>query len=51
VVKKEQAMSGLADDEWTQMICVELSKVSEFAVDLPPGKQHEMKATVEVADL
>jgi glucose-6-phosphate 1-epimerase len=49
-VTKAQAMSDLGDDEWTQMICIEVCNVSEFAVDLPPGKQHTMKATVKVAD-
>ena len=50
-VKKAHALSDLADDEWMQMICIESSNVSDFAVDLAPGRQHIMKALVRVADL
>jgi len=49
-VQKAQALSDFADDEWMQMICVETSNVSDFAVDLAPGQQHTMKARVRVAD-
>lgn len=50
-VQKARAMSDLGDDEWTQMICIETSNVSDFAVDLAPGQQHTMKALVRVTDL
>jgi glucose-6-phosphate 1-epimerase len=43
-------MSDFADDEWIQMVCIETSNVSDFAVDLAPGQQHRMKALVRVAD-
>ena len=49
-VQKAQALSDLPNDEWTQMICIETSNVSDFAVDLAPGQQHVMKALVRVAD-
>ena len=49
-VQKAQALSDFADDEWMQMICVETSNVSGFAVDLAPGQQHTMKALVRVAN-
>ena len=49
-VAKARGLSDLGDDEWMQMICVETSNVSDFAVDLAPGQQHTMKATVRVAD-
>ena len=49
-VAKARALSDLGDDEWMQMICVETSNVSDFAVDLAPGQQHTMKAIVRVAD-
>ncbi len=39
--------SDLADDEWRQMICIETSNVSEFAVDLASDQQHTMKALVK----
>jgi glucose-6-phosphate 1-epimerase len=49
-VQKAHSMSDLADDEWIQMICIETSNVSEFAVDLAPGEQHRMRAVVRIAD-
>jgi glucose-6-phosphate 1-epimerase len=49
-VQKARSMSDFADDEWKQMICIEASNVSGFAVDLAPGQQHKMKAVVTVAD-
>lgn len=50
-INKAQALSDLRDDEWTQMICIESSNVSDFAVDLAPGQQHTMKAVVRVTNL
>jgi glucose-6-phosphate 1-epimerase len=50
-IQKAQALSDLGDDEWTQMICIESSNVSSFAVDLAPGQQHTMKARMRVANL
>jgi len=47
---KAHSLSDLAADEWKQMICIETSNVSDFAVDLAPGQQHKMKALVRVAD-
>jgi D-hexose-6-phosphate mutarotase len=44
-------MADLRDDEWTQMICVETSNVSEFAVEVPPGREHKMKAMIRVSEL
>jgi len=49
-VQKAQSLSDFADDEWIQMICIETSNVSDFAVDLVPGQQHKMKALVRVVD-
>ena len=49
-VQKAHSFSDFADDEWMQMICIESSNVSDFAVDLAPGQQHKMKAIVRVAD-
>src|SRR5262245_8929780 len=49
-VQKARALSDLGDDEWMQMICIETSNVSDFAVDLAPGQQHRMKALVRLAD-
>lgn len=49
-VQKAQSLSDLGDDEWIQMICIETSNVSDFAVDLAPGRQHKMRALITVAD-
>jgi glucose-6-phosphate 1-epimerase len=49
-VQKAKALSDFGDAEWTQMICIETSNVSAFAVDLAPGQQHHMKAIIHVAD-
>jgi len=48
-IEKARALSDLGDDEWRQMICVECSNVSDFAVTLAPGQQHTMNTTVRVA--
>jgi glucose-6-phosphate 1-epimerase len=50
-VQKAHSLSDLADDEWMQMICVETSNVSDFAVDLAPGQHHTLKGLVSMADL
>ena len=47
---KAPSLSDLAADEWKQMICIETSNVSDFAVDLGPSQEHTMKALVRVAD-
>jgi glucose-6-phosphate 1-epimerase len=49
-VEKAKAMSDFGAGEWTEMVCVETSNVSDFAVKLAPGQQHQMKATVHVTD-
>lgn len=50
-VQKAQALSDLEDDEWAQMICIESSNVTDFAVGLAPGQQHTMKARVRLTSL
>jgi len=49
-VQKAHSLTDFADDEWMQMICIETSNVSDFAVELAPGQQHKMEALVRVAD-
>jgi glucose-6-phosphate 1-epimerase len=49
-VQKAHSLSDFGDDEWMQMICIETSNVSDFAVNLAPGEQHKMKAVVTIAD-
>jgi glucose-6-phosphate 1-epimerase len=50
-VQKAKAMSDFGDDEWMQMVCVEASNVSDFAVELAPGQEHKMRAILRHADL
>ena len=50
-VQKAQSLADFADDEWMQMICIETSNASDFAVHLAPGQTHTMKALVTVAEL
>lgn len=47
--EKAKAMSDLGDEEWKQMICVETSNVSQFAVEVAPGAEHRMTAVISVA--
>jgi glucose-6-phosphate 1-epimerase len=50
-VDKTRELSDLRESEWTQMLCIETSNVSDFAVELAPGQQHSMKARLSVIDL
>jgi glucose-6-phosphate 1-epimerase len=50
-VQKAHSLSDLADHEWKEVICIETSNVSDFAVELEPGQQHTMRAVVRVVDL
>jgi glucose-6-phosphate 1-epimerase len=49
-VEKAKAISDFGAAEWTRMVCIETSNVSDFAVELVPGEQHRMKAIVRVVD-
>jgi len=50
-VEKAKALSDFGDGEWMQMVCIETSNVSDFAVELAPGEQHTMRAIVRLDDL
>ena len=47
-VTKAQALSDLADDEWSEFVCVETCNAGVSAVQLPPGQQHAMRSVVSV---
>ena len=49
-MQKAHSLPDFADDEWMQMICIETSNVSDFAVDLAPGQTHKLKALIRVSD-
>ena len=36
---KARELSDLEDNEWTQLVCIETTNVSDFAVNLAPGQQ------------
>lgn len=42
--EKSREMKDLGEDEWPQMLCIEVSNVGDFAVELAPGEQHTMTA-------
>jgi len=46
-----KSLPDLGVNEWQQMLCVEASNVLAFAVDLAPGEQHRMGATIRVDNL
>jgi len=47
--EKSLTLSDLGKDEWKKMLCIETSNVGGFAVELAPGQQHTMKATVNLS--
>lgn len=49
--QKAAAISDLGEGEWQSLLCIETSNVGSFAIELAPGQQHNMKASVSVAPL
>lgn len=47
--EKARELKDLGDDQWKQMLCIEVSNVGDFAVELAPGGQHTMRARVTVS--
>jgi glucose-6-phosphate 1-epimerase len=43
-----KALADLGDEEWQQMACVEASNILGAAVNLAPGEEHAMNATLRV---
>jgi glucose-6-phosphate 1-epimerase len=41
-INKAKAMPDFGDDEWSQMVCVEVSNVADFAIEIAPDQQHKM---------
>jgi glucose-6-phosphate 1-epimerase len=48
-MEKARALSDLGEDQWKRMLCIEVTNVADFAVDLAPGQEHTMKAVVRVS--
>jgi glucose-6-phosphate 1-epimerase len=49
-IDKARELADLQENEWTQMVCIETSNVSDFAVNLAPGQQHAMRVRASVSD-
>lgn len=41
-----EALADLGNDEWRQMVCVEACNIRDYAVNLLPGEEHRMVATI-----
>jgi glucose-6-phosphate 1-epimerase len=46
--EKAAAMGDLGADQWKSMLCIEVTNVGEYAVELQPGEEHTMRARVRV---
>ena len=46
--EKSRSMGDLGDNEWKNFVCIETSNIGRSAVQLAPGEQHVMTATVRV---
>jgi glucose-6-phosphate 1-epimerase len=49
--EKASELQDLGKDEWTQFLCVEASNILDAAVNLAPGQEHRMTATLTVEGL
>ena len=47
--EKARELKDLGEDQWRQMLCIEVSNVGQFAVKLVPGEQHTMTARTSVS--
>jgi len=48
-IEKAGELKDLGEDQWGKMLCIEVSNVGDFAVELAPGKQHTMRAEIKIA--
>ena len=46
--EKARELTDLGEDQWPQMLCIEVSNVGDSAVELGPGEQHTMTARTAV---
>lgn len=47
--EKAAALKDLGQDQWKSMLCIEVTNVGEYAVELAPGEKHRMVARVSVS--
>jgi glucose-6-phosphate 1-epimerase len=48
-LEKSRGLADLGEGQWKHMLCIEVTNVGDAAIDLAPGQQHTMKATVTVS--
>jgi glucose-6-phosphate 1-epimerase len=46
--EKAAELKDLGADQWKAMLCIEVTNVGDYAVELPPGEKHTMRARVKV---
>jgi glucose-6-phosphate 1-epimerase len=49
-IGKARALGDMGDEEWPRMVCIETSNVGQYAVALPPGREHTMRVNIGIAD-
>ena len=49
--EKAGQLKDLGEDQWQPMLCIEVSNVGNFAVEVAPGAQHTMTARTSIASL
>ena len=47
--EKSRELKDLGEVQWEHMLCIEVSNVGEFAVQVAPGEQHTMRARTAIA--
>jgi D-hexose-6-phosphate mutarotase len=47
-IDKARALADFGDDDWKNMVCVEVCNISDAAIHLAPGGSHTMVATLEL---
>jgi len=47
--EKSVALKDLGEGQWKGMLCIEVSNVGDFAVELAPGGQHTIRAETRVS--
>jgi glucose-6-phosphate 1-epimerase len=49
--EKAAQLKDLGGDQWQKMLCIEISNVGHFAVEVAPGQSHTMTARTSIASL
>ncbi len=47
--EKARELKDLGEGQWKTMLCIEVSNVGDFAVELKPGEQHTMRARTTIS--